>query len=190
MGLARATLLVLAALLPVSLSAQTLYKLVDKAGKVSYADRVPKGFDGEVTPLAIDPAANANSPVRSAPAKTEGLPRDHNSERREARTRLQLAFDRAAARLAAARKALADGAAPNEDEYQTIQQRFDARPDTAGPRANCRRQSDANGRAIWVCPTIVPGEKYRDRQSALEDAVREAEAQLAEAETAFRKGTD
>lgn len=176
--------------------AQTLYKLVDKAGKVTYVDKVPKDFDGEVTPLTIDPATNAQSPIRAQPPATEEPAkdkRDINTERRTARTKLQAALDKAAARLAAAKKALADGVDPRDDEYQTIQQRFDAsaaKPDQAGPRPNCRKQTDANGRAIFVCPTIVPGESYRDRQKALEDAVRDAEAELHAAEQAYRRGTD
>jgi hypothetical protein len=185
---------VIAALLPAPALAQTLYKLVDKTGKVSYADRVPKGFDGEVTPITIDPATNAASPIRIAPVqRAEDAPRDRNSERRDARAKLTLALERAQAKVAAAKKALADGVDPLEDEYQTIQQKFDAsgaKPDAPGPRGNCRRLSSDDGRSAWVCPTIVPGERYRDRQKALEDALRDAEAELAVAEQAYRRGTD
>ena len=185
-------LLLLAAGWAAPVAAQTLYKLVDKAGKVTYVDRIPKGFDGEVTPIIIDPATNAASPLRVAPAakseeaKNDG--KDHNTRRRDDRARLRLALDQAQAKLAAAKKALADGAEPMEDEYQVIQQKIDAagaKPDVQGPRSNCRRQGN-----IFVCPTIVPGERYRERQSALEEAVRVAEAELAVAETAFRRGTD
>jgi hypothetical protein len=183
-----------AALLPASTLAQTLYKLVDKTGKVSYADRVPKGFEGEVTPIAIDPATNAASPIRIAPVpKAEDAPRDRNAERRDARSKLALVLERAQAKVAAAKRALADGVDPLEDEYQTIQQKFDAsgaKPDAPGPRVNCRRLTSDDGRSTWVCPTIVPGERYRDRQKALEDALRDAEAELAVAEQAYRRGTD
>ena len=187
-------LFAIAALLPAAALAQTLYKLVDKTGKVSYADRVPKGFDGEVTPITIDPATNAASPVRVAPVqRAEDAPRDRNTERRDARTKLTLALERAQAKVAAAKKALADGVDPLEDEYQTIQQKFDAsgaKADAAGPRGNCRRLTSDDGRSTWVCPTIVPGERYRDRQKSLEDALRDAEAELAVAEQAYRRGTD
>ena len=47
-----------------------------------------------------------------------------------------------------------------------------------------------NGRAVWICPVMVPGEKYRDRQKLLEDAVRSAEAEVTAAEDAYRRGTD
>lgn len=191
---AAALAFLLAALLPAPAFSQTLYKLVDKAGKVSYADRVPKGFDGEVTPITMDPATNAASPIRIAPAqRSEDAPRDRNSERREARSKLTLALERAQAKVAAAKKALADGTDPLEDEYQTIQQKFDAsgaKPDAAGPRGNCRRLTSDDGRSTWVCPTIVPGERFHERRKALEDALRDAEAELAAAELAYRKGTD
>ncbi len=191
MGFARAAVFALAAsLVAPSVSAQTLYKLVDKSGKISYADRVPKGFDGEVTSLVIDPAANVQAPARAAPAAKGEVPeaRDRNTERREARARLRLALDRALAKLEVAKRARAEGGDPRDDEYQTIQQKFaagNAKPDAPSPRPNCSRQGPN-----WICPTIVPGEKYRDRLKELDDAVSRAEAELAEAETAYRKGTD
>lgn len=185
-----------AALLATVASAQsTLYKLVDRAGRVTYVDRVPRGFDGEVTPIAIDPATNAASPVRVVPPpKSEAKDgTDLNTVRRETRAKLHLALERAAAKVNAARKALADGVDPLEDEYQTIQQKIDASgasKDAPGPRPNCRRQTGGAGESTWICPTIVPGERYRDRQKALEDALREAQAELAQAESAYRRGTD
>ncbi len=42
-----------------------LYKLVDKSGRVTYVDKVPRGFDGEVTPIVIDPATNAARKIAS-----------------------------------------------------------------------------------------------------------------------------
>ena len=38
--------------------AQTLYKLIDKNGKITYSESKPKEFDGQVIPLNIDPTAN------------------------------------------------------------------------------------------------------------------------------------
>lgn len=187
--LARLALLAALAASSAALAQSTLYKLVDKNGRVTYVDKVPRGFEGEVTPIAIDPATNAQSPIRIAPPGRAEDAKDHNTQRRDNRARLQLALDRAAAKLSAARKALADGIDPRDDEYQTIQQKLDAskaKADAPGPRSNCRRPTQDT----WICPTIVPGEKYRDRQKALEDAVRDAEAELAEAEQAYRRGTD
>ena len=39
-------------------SAQTLYKLIDKNGKVTYAEKPPTDFDGKVIRMDVDPNAN------------------------------------------------------------------------------------------------------------------------------------
>jgi len=39
-------------------SAQTMYKLIDKNGKVTYAEKPPKDFDGKVIRIDVDPNAN------------------------------------------------------------------------------------------------------------------------------------
>ena len=39
-------------------SAQTLYKLIDRNGKVTYSEKPPKDFDGQVIRLDIDPKSN------------------------------------------------------------------------------------------------------------------------------------
>jgi hypothetical protein len=39
-------------------SADVLYKLIDKNGKVTYSEEKPKNFDGQVIRLDIDPNAN------------------------------------------------------------------------------------------------------------------------------------
>jgi hypothetical protein len=50
-------------------SAQTLYKLVDKQGKVTYSQEAPKHFDGTVTRIDVDPNANtATLPKYTPPA--------------------------------------------------------------------------------------------------------------------------
>ncbi len=82
---------------------QTLYKLVDKNGKVTYSETVPKGFDGQVTPMNIDP--NANTATLPKPAakggegqsekrSTEEYLREGASRREDAEARLQSAKDR------------------------------------------------------------------------------------------------
>ncbi|HEY2629720.1 MAG TPA: hypothetical protein VGI57_11360 [Usitatibacter sp.] len=38
--------------------AQTLYKLIDKDGKITYSESKPKEYDGQVIQLNIDPNAN------------------------------------------------------------------------------------------------------------------------------------
>jgi len=178
--------------LPLAADAKTLYKLVDKNGKVTYVDQVPKGFDGQVTEIAIDapatPAANPPPPVpRASPAGQEQSKRDINTERKEARGKLQAALDAAREKLAAAKKALAEGGDINDDEFQVIQQQMAMQKNVPAPRPNCFQQP---GATVWTCPVSVAGEKYRDRQKSLEDAVRAAEAAVAAAEDAYRRGTD
>jgi hypothetical protein len=48
----------LAIAVPAAALAETLYKLIDKNGKVTYAQEKPKYFDGEVVEVRIDPNAN------------------------------------------------------------------------------------------------------------------------------------
>ena len=53
--------------------AQTLYKLIDKNGKVTYSQTPPKDFDGKVVPLDIDPTRNtATMPKYEPGAATKG----------------------------------------------------------------------------------------------------------------------
>ncbi|APV48416.1 hypothetical protein BWI17_01160 [Betaproteobacteria bacterium GR16-43] len=179
--------------------ARVIYKLVDRKGQVTYVDQRPKAFDGEVTEIVVPdtPAtAVAPAPLPAKPAASESPAKgvtDINSQRRDAREKLQLALDRARARLEAAKKALADGGDPQDDELQVIIQRFDAskdRPDAAGPRGNCTRVPTDNGGSLWSCPVMTPGEKFRERQKSLEEAVLAAEAEVDAAEKAFRRGTD
>jgi uncharacterized protein DUF4124 len=99
-------------------AAQTLYKLIDKDGKVTYSEKPPKDFDGKVVPLDIDPNRNTATLPKpaAAPAKTEtGGPgkagerkapakREEGQKGVDSDDRVQQAKDR----LEAARKALED----------------------------------------------------------------------------------
>ena len=174
---------------------QVLYKLVDKNGKVTYVDKVPKGYDGEVTRIDIDAAPDLVRPPPLAPAPaTPAKPTiDINAARRANREKFQAAIDAAHVKLADARKALAAGVEPKEGEYQPIQQKFDAtgaKPDSVGPRPNCTQRVEPTGARYWLCPTITPGSGYRDRQKDLEEAVRLAEDELEAAQRAYRRNVD
>jgi hypothetical protein len=48
--------------------AQTLYKLIDKNGKITYSNEKPKEYDGQVIPMTIDPNANTATLPKPAPA--------------------------------------------------------------------------------------------------------------------------
>jgi len=54
----RILLAAMLAAFPLGASAQTLYKLIDKNGKVTYAEKPPKDFDGKVIRIDVDPNAN------------------------------------------------------------------------------------------------------------------------------------
>jgi polyhydroxyalkanoate synthesis regulator phasin len=54
-------------------SAQTLYKLIDRNGKVTYAEKPPKDFDGKVIRMDVDPNANtATLPKPTGPLVDPG----------------------------------------------------------------------------------------------------------------------
>jgi adenylyltransferase/sulfurtransferase len=63
------------ALLPGEACAQTLYKLIDKNGKVTYVEKVPDNFDGKVIPMKVDPKANTATlpkPSTASPSPAPG----------------------------------------------------------------------------------------------------------------------
>jgi len=181
---------------PAPAHTHTLYKLVDKEGKVTYVDKVPRGFTGEVTAITMDPAHVPQAPVPrvaqpAVPAGVAVTPQDALTLKRALRDRLQANIDRARVKLAAARAALEGGGDPKEDEYQTIQQRFDTKSgETRGPRANCAKVPGPGGKPVWRCATIVPGDAFFDRQKALEEAVKAAEAELEAAQREYQRNVD
>ena len=182
--------LALAAGLPAAAQMRTLYKWIDGDGKVQYSDKPPSGFAGEVERLEIDPAANTTLLPAARVPDAAAPPGDIGAKRRTQREQLRAAVDRARAKLDLAKASLAVAGGPDDDERQVIQQRYDRQvPGTASARANCR-PVDQGGRTVFMCPTLIPNDSYYDRLGKLEDAVREAEAGLALAEEAYRRGVD
>jgi hypothetical protein len=160
------------------------------------------------------PATPAGAPARADGAAAPAPP-DLLTQRRATRARLEANVATAQARLDLARKNLAEAAELQPDEQQVVQQRTDvAQPkpvadtgssaaDGALPqaahggmmgmypnRSNCTTSRVANGKAVVTCPTIIPNQAYLERVTALEDAVRKAEDDLAAAQTAYRRGVD
>lgn len=189
----RALMLGLAALLAgPALAQQILYKLIDRQGRVTYTDSVPKNFDGTVTPLEPDTGSNvvpsARPPEGAAKAKA---PPGINETRRQARDDLDRKLRAAQAKVEAARKAKAEGADPQAEELQTIQHR--SAPPRSGqplPKPNCFLAKTPNGAPVVHCPSQVPNDAYYARQKKLEDDLAAAEEELAVAERAYRRGTD
>ena len=108
-----------AAIAAADAAAQTLYKLIDKNGKVTYSESPPKDFDGKVVPMNIDPNAN-----------TATLPKPGAAPRPETEAEKILrrpspggggGVEAARERLDTARKALKDAIDnPREGEVQRV----------------------------------------------------------------------
>ena len=131
-------------------AAQTLYKLIDKNGKVTYSESPPKDFDGKVIRMDIDPNANTATLPKpgSGPAPTEAekilrRPGPSTGNEQAAREKLE-----------AAQKALKD-----------------ARDSPA--EADMRYIGNVGGGT-----RAVPTEEYQKRLATLEENVRKAEEEL------------
>ena len=182
---------------------QSFYKWIDKDGKVQYGDQPPKNFSGEVIRIDIDPrdiavpAADPRPAIDRARKSAPPAP-DVATKRRELRNKLEADLARAREKLALAKAALADSAAPQDDERQVIQQRMEKGGPTPGsgamhgsaPRSNCRAITGTDGKTNIICGTVIPNEAYHERQRSLEEAVRLAEEEVAAAEQAYRRGVD
>jgi hypothetical protein len=139
---------------------QVVFKLVDRKGKVTYADKAPpKEFDGKVTRIEVDLKANtatlAGVGESTAPVK---LPLTA-PELKRVRADAELA--RARENLEAAKKAREDGKEPTEDETQWV-----------GKKGGGARP--------------VPTEAFHARIKALDEAVKAAEAEFDRAQKAAR----
>ena len=113
--LPRAIAVAFAATLAAPAAAETLYKLIDRKGKVTYVQERPKDFDGEVIAIEIDPKANtATLPKftpRAEPATAKPAPAKTHEDR----------VAQARARVEAAQKALANARDnPGEGDIQRL----------------------------------------------------------------------
>ena len=154
----RATLALVLAFAAASAVAQTLYKLIDKDGKVTYSESPPKNFDGKVIPLDIDPTRN----TATLPKYTPPPEKPKNGALSPPRSNGPGAIAMARERVEAARKALADARDnPGEGDFDRI--------GTAGGGTR-----------------PVPSAHYQKRLENLEENVRKAEENLARLETQAR----
>jgi hypothetical protein len=81
-------------------AAQTLYKLIDRNGKVTYSETAPKNFDGKVVRIDVDPNANTATLPKYQAAPARGAAEARRSEARTEGLKDKLEASRAA--LAAA----------------------------------------------------------------------------------------
>jgi|CXWL01.1.fsa_nt_gi hypothetical protein len=157
--------LVIALGLPLAADAQQpLYKLVDKKGKVTYAEKIPPGFDGKVIRLDVDPNRNTATLPKSTPADTESgkAKPTPTSAAQEREGRKQSRIEAAQKRLDEAKAALADALEnPGDNDVTRV--------------GNVRKGgSTPTSRNVW-------SDDYRARIEGLEAAVKAAEEELAAA---------
>ena len=93
--------------------AQTLYKLIDKNGKITYSETAPKNFDGKVIRMDIDPNANTATMPKGSQLREEGAAAKNASAEDAVRSARQ--------KVENAKKALADAREnPGEGDMQRI----------------------------------------------------------------------
>ncbi len=178
--------------------AVTLYKLVDSKGRVMYAETPPSDFNGKVIPLdiAIDTNAIAPNPPKAVAAdkvevNAQAPEPDYLTKRRATRSSLEARLKQARDKLENAKLALAN-ATMEEDEFQAILKPVSKSPGGASgadTRMDCKNV-ERKGRMVRACGTVVPNEKFVEKMSALEAAVKMAEEEVAEAEIGWRRGVD
>ncbi|MGZ5032700.1 MAG: DUF4124 domain-containing protein [Usitatibacter sp.] len=165
-------------------AAQTLYKLIDKNGKVTYSEKPPKDYDGQVIPMNIDPKANTMAaPKAPAPQREQAEGKGATENEKIIRRRIVTDSDRlqeARDRVEAARKAYEDARDnPGEEDLNWIAR--GASPQGA-PKAPALPQPGQKGTGARPVPT----DEYVARVAALEKAWHDAEEQLRALEKELR----
>jgi Domain of unknown function (DUF4124) len=163
-SVAIAALVFLGFIVALQASAQTLYKYVDKDGKITYSDKPPK--DGEkATKVTIDTNANVTRlNTKDASGKEQKFAdiKARGDARAALRDKLQGEIKTAETNLEKAKKALEDGRVPLEGETRIV----------VGKTSNSVQRTP----------------EYFARIEALEEAVKKAEARVKEAEVKFQRG--
>ena len=128
--------------------ANTLYKLIDKNGKVTYSEEAPKNFDGQVIRLDIDPNANTATLPKPNPVTETAARKRDAAEKKDQR------LDDLKTKLDEARKKLQDATDnPGPEDL-----------DRVGTKAGFTRG--------------VPTEAYEKKLAKLKEDVTQAEQEL------------
>jgi predicted lipid-binding transport protein (Tim44 family) len=158
MGLRHAlTFALAAALAAMPVAAQTVYKLIDRNGKVTYSEQPPKDFDGKVIRIDIDP--NANRASLGTGPKTDAGQSKGKAEETKAKAKAE--------------------AASHEERLEQAKQKLDA----ARKALEDAQQNPGEGDIRWLGNVgggtrPVPTEAYQQRLAKLEHAVKEAEDEV------------
>jgi len=144
-----ALLAAVVAMLCGSAFAQTLYKLIDKNGKVTYSEEAPKNFDGKVIRIDIDPNANRATLPKYEP-KPAAAPASPSPAGKRAAADVDALRSRVEKRRAALEEAQNN---PGEEDVQWV--------------------GNAGGGA-----RRVPTPAYQRRLAELERSLKEAEHEL------------
>ncbi len=156
----RLAALLAAALFCAGASAETLYKLIDKNGKVTYSESRPKTFDGQVIAIDINPNANTATLEKPPPKSVgeAGGARSRGEVKSPGKMDEEARLAQARERLDAARKALQE-ATDNPQEGDMVM---------VGKVGGGVRN--------------IPSEAYQQRLDRLEAEVRIAQEDLRRAE--------
>ncbi|QJR13904.1 DUF4124 domain-containing protein [Usitatibacter palustris] len=160
MNVVRAVALMIAVVSVGVASGQTLYKLIDKNGKITYSESPPKNFDGKVIRMDIDP--NANSATLTKPGGGEG------GGAASIKGDLKKAESK--------RKAAAERAAGLRTELE------DAKKELEEARANPGEENITYAGIAGKGTKPVLTEAYQEKLAVMEKNVKLLEKQLAEAE--------
>ena len=144
--------LLLAISISFAASAQTVYKHVDKDGKVTYTDE-PPSKEQAAQKVDIDTKRNIAEPLGHRPAQAKESADKQLKRRADREATSEREIAQASAKLDSARDELARGKEPQEDDWMTV-----------GAQAGK--------------PARILNEAYFDRIKQLEAAVKQAEEEL------------
>jgi hypothetical protein len=139
-------------------AAQTLYKLIDKNGKVTYSEKPPANFDGKVIRMDIDPNANTATLPKPGAGAGESGNKDTETQRRDVNARKKSAEED---RLERARSKV-------DDAKQRLQDLIDNPSDD-----DVQRIGNVKGGS-----RLVVSEEYQEKIKRAEAAVKAAEDEL------------
>ena len=186
--------------------AVTLYKLVDSKGGVTYTESPPYGFNGKVVPvdIAFDTTPVPPKPPQAAVTEKAEVnaptPQpDYLTKRRATRAALEMRLTQARQALDNAKLALANATMePDEAQIIMVPTTKQPRPGEVVPGNPPSIRTDPkmcgevvrNGKRVHTCGRVVGNENFVARMNQLEEGVKRAEEEVAEAETAWRRGVD